>query len=115
VVRVLRDKTGDADRWINPPFEPTIRDGMLFGRGAADMKGSLAAMVFDGAVFRAGLFIRGDQKRQSAPVVRVLRDKTLRGNHHRRQRAFHIRRPAAKQHPVADGGFERPACDRLYR
>ncbi|PRD14988.1 succinyl-diaminopimelate desuccinylase [Pantoea coffeiphila] len=37
--------TGDANRWINPPFEPTIRDGMLFGRGAADMKGSLAAMV----------------------------------------------------------------------
>ncbi|WP_455813987.1 succinyl-diaminopimelate desuccinylase [Pseudomonas graminis] len=37
--------TGDANRWINPPFEPTIRDGMLFGRGAADMKGSLAAMI----------------------------------------------------------------------
>ena len=37
--------TGDANRWINPPFEPTIRDGMLFGRGAADMKGSLAAMT----------------------------------------------------------------------
>ncbi len=36
---------GDVERWINPPFEPTIRDGMLFGRGAADMKGSLAAMV----------------------------------------------------------------------
>ncbi|ASM13229.1 succinyl-diaminopimelate desuccinylase [Serratia marcescens] len=37
--------TGDDKRWDNPPFEPAIRDGMLYGRGAADMKGSLAAMV----------------------------------------------------------------------
>lgn len=37
--------TGDTRHWINPPFEPIIRDGLLYGRGAADMKGSLAAMV----------------------------------------------------------------------
>ncbi|WP_370694255.1 succinyl-diaminopimelate desuccinylase [Psychrobium sp. 1_MG-2023] len=36
---------GNADRWDNPPFSPKLIDGMLHGRGAADMKGSLAAMV----------------------------------------------------------------------
>jgi succinyl-diaminopimelate desuccinylase len=37
--------TGPIDAWESGPFEPTIRDGRLFGRGACDMKGSLAAMV----------------------------------------------------------------------
>ncbi len=36
---------GNLELWHSPPFEPTIKDGMLFGRGAADMKGSLAAML----------------------------------------------------------------------
>lgn len=37
--------TGDISRWHTPPFVPTIIDGYLHGRGAADMKGSLAAMI----------------------------------------------------------------------
>ena len=37
--------TGPLEQWATPPFEPIIRDGLLYGRGAADMKGSLAAMV----------------------------------------------------------------------
>ncbi|MCM2679289.1 succinyl-diaminopimelate desuccinylase [Echinimonas agarilytica] len=36
---------GDLTQWHTPPFEPTIIDDHLHGRGAADMKGSLAAMV----------------------------------------------------------------------
>lgn len=37
--------TGPVNQWISDPFKPEIRDGFLYGRGTADMKGSIASMV----------------------------------------------------------------------
>jgi len=37
--------SGPVEKWTNGPFEPTERNGLLYGRGAADMKGSVAAFV----------------------------------------------------------------------
>ncbi|MDR2164269.1 MAG: succinyl-diaminopimelate desuccinylase [Zoogloeaceae bacterium] len=45
---------GPLEDWASPPFVPTIRDGFLYGRGAADMKSSIAAMVVAVERFLAG-------------------------------------------------------------
>jgi succinyl-diaminopimelate desuccinylase len=36
---------GNEDEWHNDPFEPVFKDGMIYGRGSADMKSGLAAMI----------------------------------------------------------------------
>lgn len=37
--------SGPVEQWRSPPFEPVVHEGLLYGRGAADMKGSVAAFV----------------------------------------------------------------------
>ena len=52
---------GDESTWTYDPFGAEIRDGMLYGRGAADMKGALAAMVYGvKALLDHGVILRGE-------------------------------------------------------
>ncbi|HKM61112.1 MAG TPA: ArgE/DapE family deacylase [Acidisphaera sp.] len=52
---------GAADLWTSPPYEPEIRDGRMYGRGAADMKAGIVAYVTAFAAIRqAGLLPAAD-------------------------------------------------------
>jgi len=81
---------GPEEQWISPPFVPTVRDGLLYGRGAADMKGSLAAMVSAITAFlvrhpapqgRIGLLLTSDEEGPAVDgTVRVVEELARRGS-----------------------------------
>lgn len=83
--------TGPLDKWHTPPFEPTIKDGMLYARGAADMKTSLAAFVTSIEEFIAehpnhagsiGLLITSDEEGVAVDgTVKVVEALKARGEH----------------------------------
>ncbi|HMB37579.1 MAG TPA: succinyl-diaminopimelate desuccinylase [Wenzhouxiangellaceae bacterium] len=71
--------SGPASEWTSPPFSPEVRDGMLYGRGAADMKSSVAAFVLAaekfarvaaGAVGRLSILLTSDEEGLAADGVR---------------------------------------------
>ena len=79
--------TGDLASWTSPPFEPVLRDGLLFARGAADMKGSVAAMVVALEQFVAthpahpgvvGLLLTSDEEGPAVHGIRHLVDEFAR-------------------------------------
>ena len=79
--------TGDLSAWTSPPFEPQVREGVLYARGAADMKGSVAAMVVALERFVAahpahpgviGLLLTSDEEGEAVHGIRHVVDEFLR-------------------------------------
>lgn len=82
--------TGPMEQWSSDPFSPQIRDGVLYGRGAADMKSGLAAMVcaverlLERGPLKGGLAFlvtsdeEGMARHGTKHVVEVLRQRDLR-------------------------------------
>lgn len=80
---------GPLDQWTSDPFVPTLRDGRLYGRGAADMKTSVAAFVVaieefleagDGHAGRIALLLTSDEEGPATDgTVRVVETLAARG------------------------------------
>jgi succinyl-diaminopimelate desuccinylase len=80
--------SGPEDAWSSLPFEPVVRDGVLYGRGAADMKGSVAAMVVALEQFvaahpdhggRVALLLTSDEEGAAIDGVRRVAERFRRG------------------------------------
>jgi succinyl-diaminopimelate desuccinylase len=95
---------GDPAAWSVPPLEATVRGGMLYGRGAADMKGGIAAMI---AAFRA-MAARRDAWRGRLVLALGSDEETMgvRGTQHLLQTVPHCRADACL---IADAGSPRVA------
>ena len=74
---------GPREAWSSDPFQPDIRDGVLFGRGAADMKGSVAAFVIAAERFvaahpqhrgRIAILLTSDEEGDAIDGVRKVAD-----------------------------------------